>query len=80
MKLGRSIFAGVGLLVFCVSAVAQQTTGVPGSPEATTTIDGKQIPPADPKFGGVIEEKASESKSWWAPRVVPPAPQTCCSS
>jgi hypothetical protein len=24
---------------------AQQTTGVPGSPDATTTIDGRYIPP-----------------------------------
>ena len=39
---------------------AQEITGVPGSPDATTTIDGKQLPPPDPKFGGVIEEKASE--------------------
>ena len=60
MKFGRSTLAGVGLLAFCVSALAQQTTGVPGSPEATTTITGKQIPPPDPKFGGVIKEKASE--------------------
>ena len=52
--------------------MAQQTTGVPGSPDATTTIDGKQLPPPDPKFGGVIKEKASESKAWWAPRIVPP--------
>jgi arylsulfatase len=51
---------------------AQQITGTPGSPGATTTIDGKQLPPPDPKFGGVIEEKASESQAWWAPRVVPP--------
>src|SRR5712672_3866064 len=49
-----------------------QTTGTPGSPSATTTIDGKQLPPPDPKFGGVIKEKASESKAWWPPRVVPP--------
>ena len=53
-------------------AQAQQITGVPGSPSATTTINGKQLPPPDPKFGGVIKEKASESKAWWAPRVVPP--------
>jgi arylsulfatase len=53
-------------------ALAQQTTGVPGSPDATTTISGTQLPPPDPKFGGVIKEKASESKAWWAPRVVPP--------
>ena len=45
---------------------------MPGSPGATTTIDGKQLPPPDPKFGGVIKEKASESQAWWAPRVVPP--------
>ena len=32
----------------------------------------KQLPPPDPKFGGVIKEKASESTPWWAPRVVPP--------
>jgi arylsulfatase len=45
---------------------------VPGSPSATTTISGKQLPPPDPKFGGVIKEKASESTPWWPPRVVPP--------
>ena len=72
MKFGLSTLAGVGLLAFCVSALAQQTTGVPGSPGATTTITGKQIPPPDPKFGGVIKEKASDSKAWWPPRVVPP--------
>ena len=62
------------------SATAQvQTTGIPGSPGATTTISGKQLPPPDPKFGGVIKEKASESKAWWAPRVVPPkGALTCC--
>jgi arylsulfatase A-like enzyme len=55
-----------------IPVMAQQTTGVPGSPDATTAIDGKQLPTPDPKFGGVIKEKASESKAWWAPRVVPP--------
>ena len=73
MKISRSMLAGAGLLALsCVSALAQQVTGVPGSPGATTTIDGKQLPPPDPKFGGVIKEKASESTPWWAPRVVPP--------
>ena len=61
MKISRSVLAAAGLLALsCVSALAQQTTGVPGSPEATTTITGKQLPPPDPKFGGVIKEKASE--------------------
>ena len=71
--------AALNLLVGCAllaligpGAFAQQTTGTPGSPGATTTIDGKQLPPPDSAFGGVIKEKASESKPWWAPRVVPP--------
>jgi arylsulfatase A-like enzyme len=51
---------------------AQQVTGVLGSPHVTTTISGKQLPPPDPAFGGVIKEKATESTAWWPPRVVPP--------
>jgi arylsulfatase len=54
------------------AANSQQVTGTLGSPAATTTIDGKQLPPPDPKFGGAIREKASESRAWWPPRVVPP--------
>ncbi len=65
-------------IVICVLALtvatasAQQINGVPGSPNATTTIDGKQLPPPNPEFGGVIKEKASESTPWWPPRIVPP--------
>ena len=54
------------------SVSAQQVTGVLGSASATTTISGKQLPPPDPKFGGVIKQRASESTPWWPPRVVPP--------
>jgi len=69
----RSMLAATSLVALgCVSVMAQQVTGVPGTPGATTTIDGKQLPPQPPNFGGVIKEKASESKAWWAPRVVPP--------
>jgi arylsulfatase A-like enzyme len=72
-KINRTILLGAGLLaISCVAASAQQTTGVPGSPDATTTINGKQLPPPDPKFGGVIKENALQSKTWWPPRVVPP--------
>src|ERR1700690_3199632 len=49
-----------------------QTTGEPGSPGATTTISGKQLPAPDPKFGGEIKDGALQSKAWWAPRIVPP--------
>src|SRR5258708_20578636 len=60
------------LVLSCGPALAQQVKGVTGSPGATTTITGQQLPPPDPAFGGVIKEKASESTAWWAPRVVPP--------
>ena len=47
------------LMTVTTSINAQQVTGELGSPSATTTIDGKQLPPPDPKFGGVIKEKAT---------------------
>src|SRR5262245_50909334 len=50
----------------------EQVTGELGSPSATTTISGKQLPAPDPKFGGVIKDTAAQSKAWWPPRVVPP--------
>ena len=49
-----------------------QTTGKIGTPDATTTLSGEQLPAPDPKFGGVIKLKADESTPWWAPRTVPP--------
>jgi arylsulfatase A-like enzyme len=51
---------------------APKKTAEPGSPGATISVSGEQLPPPDPKFGGVIERKASDSKAWWAPRVAPP--------
>jgi len=53
-------------------AQAQQIYGTPGSPSATMTIDGKQLPPPPPKFEGVIKEDAKDSKPYWPPQVVPP--------
>lgn len=51
---------------------AQEVTGTLGSPSATSTIDGRQLPAPDPAFGGEIKDDALTSKAWWAPRVVPP--------
>ncbi len=71
-------FAGkaVGLLALALAVAgpikAQQVTGVLGSPSATTTISGQQLPAPAPKFGGVIKDDALQSKYWWAPRIVPP--------
>ena len=52
-------------------AMAQTINGTPGSPSATITIDGKQLPPPPTKFGGMIKESAKDSKPWWPPRVTP---------
>src|SRR6266702_3240179 len=41
---------------YLTGAMAQQVNGTLGSPSATTTIDGKQLPPPPSKFGGVITE------------------------
>jgi hypothetical protein len=52
------------MFVIAVTATATfakaqvQTTGAPGSPGATTTLSGKQLPAPDPKFGGVIKNDA----------------------
>lgn len=50
----------------------QETSGVQGSPGATTTVSSKQLPAPDPVFGGKIEHSALQSQAWWAPRIVPP--------
>jgi len=55
-----------------VPALAQQVTGAPGSPSATTTIDGSQLPPPPQPFRGKIERNAAQSAPYWPMRVVPP--------
>ena len=52
---------------------ATEVTGTLGSPSATTTISGKQLPAPDPTFGGTIKEQALQSEPWWAPRIAPPS-------
>lgn len=74
LKRYQSEFALAGILLSMgvMSGSAQQVTGTLGSPSATTTIPGNQLPPPDPKFQGVIKEDYTQSKPWWPPRVVPP--------
>jgi arylsulfatase A-like enzyme len=70
---GTTLAAAAYLLCALGTAgLAQQTTGTPGSPSATTTIDGKYLPPPPPKFGGEINLQASQSKPYWPAQVVPP--------
>src|SRR5450631_789004 len=48
-----------------------QTTGVPGTPGATTTISGKQLPAPPQPNGGVEGSLITNSKTWWPSRIVP---------
>jgi arylsulfatase len=52
-------------LLFLLAAAtvnAQQIIGTPGSPSATTTIDGKYLPAPPQPFGGEINPNALQSK------------------
>jgi arylsulfatase len=68
----RAFLVAILVLAMSGSTIAQQPTGTPGSPSATTTIDGEQIPAPPQKFGGRIERTTKGSKPYWPARVVPP--------
>jgi arylsulfatase A-like enzyme len=62
-------------MLFAVAAPAahaQQTTGAPGAPDATTTIDGRYLPNPPQPFQGEINLNAAQSKPGWPATVVPP--------
>ncbi len=69
---GALLAACVAIVGTAVPASAQQTTGVPCSPSATTTVDGRYLPNPPGQFGGVINLSAVDSKSCWPATVVPP--------
>ena len=64
----KACFAFALLVTLNSTGFAQETSGTPGSPGATTSINGKQLPAPDPKFGEVIKPDALQSTPWWAPR------------
>src|SRR5215470_8773927 len=66
------IGASLVLALGAASALAQQTTAAPGSPGATVTIDGAQIPAPPQRFRGKIEREAGKSTPYWPARIVPP--------
>jgi arylsulfatase A-like enzyme len=73
MKISRLLFPFVGILALgCASAWSQQMTGTPGSPEATTTLDGRYLPSPPQPFQGQINPNAAQSKPGWPARIVPP--------
>jgi arylsulfatase A-like enzyme len=66
-------FSIISLLILFISpaAEAQQLQGTPGSPSATITLKGDQLPAPPFKFEGKIEKNAVDSKPYWPPRVEP---------
>jgi arylsulfatase A-like enzyme len=63
--------AGLSLAALLAAgpATAQQVAGAPG---ATTTIDGRYLPPPPPQFGGAISPNAAQSTPAWPALVTPP--------
>ena len=72
----RGMLAGLFAVAYLACPIqgmtgAQEIHGTPGTPNATTTIDGHVLPPPQ-KFSGTTELNAAQSKPHWAARVVPP--------
>jgi arylsulfatase A-like enzyme len=73
MKTPALVISAATLTVLTlVPAFAQQVSGTPGSPTATTVIDGRYLPPPSPPFQGDINLNAAQSTPAWPARVVPP--------
>jgi arylsulfatase len=69
---GAIALVAAGMQVGAGTAFAQEAPP-PGSPAATRTISGLQLPAPDESFGGKIERNALQSTPFWQPRIVPPA-------
>jgi arylsulfatase len=72
-----TVVAVAGLLLTAgaqerTSPTQTTTPSAAGSPEATTTIDGRYIPAPPEPFAGQININAAQSKPAWPARVVPP--------
>ncbi len=75
VAMGRQFVALLVLLLgsaLTPAASAEDVTGVPGAPGATTTIDGRYLPPPPQQFRGEINTNAAQSKPYWPNLVVPP--------
>jgi arylsulfatase A-like enzyme len=62
----------VGVAAGATTAPAQQEMIAPGEPGATTTIDGRYLPPPPEAFRGEIGTNAAQSTPYWPALTVPP--------
>jgi len=69
-KLAKSAAVALAALTTQIGA-AQQITGTPGSIAATTTVDGRYLPPPPQKFEGVMNPNGTQSTPYWPALVKP---------
>jgi len=70
MKAFACTMSAPTLALMTSASFAQEVTGVPGSPSATSPIGERQIPPSPATFGGTINVDAQNSTPYWQPSVV----------
>src|SRR5689334_5942816 len=72
LHVSTALVAAVLFVLAVGGALAQQVTGTPGSPGATTTVDGRYLPAPPQPFRGEISPNAVDSKPYWPSITVPP--------
>jgi arylsulfatase A-like enzyme len=72
VKRVKTVLLVAVLMMTAASTGAQEIAGTPGSPSATITIEGDQLPTPPQKFGGKIERTTKGSTPYWPARIVPP--------
>jgi len=68
----KPISPGLDRPDICKSSPAEEMTGTPGAPNATTTVDGRYLPSPPAPFRGQIGLSAKDSRPYWPPQIVPP--------
>jgi arylsulfatase A-like enzyme len=66
------LLASVFITAISSASAQVQTTGKPGSPSATTTLDGRYLPNPPAQFDGKINLDAPNSTPYWPATIVPP--------
>jgi arylsulfatase A-like enzyme len=72
VRLGLGLLSLALLFAATGAKAQQQTTGEPGAPDATITVDSRYLPAPPQKFQGDIGLDIAHSKLAWPARIVPP--------